>query len=176
MKIPGLGEVTNDVVPEWYASAPMTLPLLNGKAVPIVVDGYDDDPAPEEFHTAIQNLLICPNSVLRSADEHIYQYYKDMNADFDPSDEAYVQIDSPDQVWDHITLAPEVYLRRRGYGDKALYAFMTCECDWEPEHALMIVLKNAQTVCKIGPYDDHMTTSDAYGDNSLEDVIYRSIF
>lgn len=36
----------------------------------------------------------------------------------------------------------------------------------------MIVFKDSCQVCKVGPYDGHVTNSDAYADDALEDVIY----
>ena len=48
-------------------------------------------------------------------------------------------------------------------------------CDWEEEHGLQIVFKNGLTINKIGPYDGHCTNSDAYDDESLEDIIYPQL-
>jgi hypothetical protein len=62
---------------------------------------------------------------------------------------------------------------RRAYGDRGIYISLECECEWEEEHGLQIVFKNGLRVNKVGPYDGHVTHSDAYADKSLEDVIYR---
>jgi hypothetical protein len=56
-----------------------------------------------------------------------------------------------------------------------MYASLECNCDWEEEHGLLIVFKEGREVSKIGPYDGHLTHSDAYGDPALEDVVYRSL-
>ena len=48
-----------------------------------------------------------------------------------------------------------------------------CEWEWEPEHGLQFVLKNGETVIKVGPYDGHLTHSDADADDSLENIIYE---
>ncbi len=66
-------------------------------------------------------------------------------------------------------------MTRRGTGDKGVYVSLECGCDWEQEHGLQIVFKNGLKVNKVGPFNDWLTNSDAYGDDSLEDVVYRSI-
>jgi len=91
----------------------------------------------------------------------------------DPSDEALVSIESPSEVWRHVQFGSEPFVTRRAYGDQGIYVSIECGCDWEPEHGLQIVLKNGERVVKVGAYDGHLTNSDAYADDSLEDVVYR---
>ena len=43
-----------------------------------------------------------------------------------------------------------------------------------PEYDLQIVFKNGLRVNKVGPYDGHVTNADAYADDSLEDVVFKS--
>lgn len=62
---------------------------------------------------------------------------------------------------------------RRAYGDKGIYVSLECSCDWEPEHGLQIVFKDGKRVNKISSYDGHLTNSDAYADDDLEDVIFH---
>jgi hypothetical protein len=42
----------------------------------------------------------------------------------------------------------------------------------EPEHGLQVVFQNGLRVNKVGPYDGHLTNSDAYGDDNLEQAVY----
>lgn len=46
-------------------------------------------------------------------------------------------------------------------------------CDWETEHGLQIVFKQGLKINKLGPFDGHLTNSDAYADKKLENVVYR---
>lgn len=47
------------------------------------------------------------------------------------------------------------------------------ECGWEPEHGLMIVLKNGCVVTKVSPYDGHLTNRHAFGDERIPaDAVY----
>lgn len=173
MEIPGLGPVTRDDELGWYYSEPIALPVLSGEVLRIVVDGYDDDPNPEDFHAAIRNFLSADPRVLDEAEPHIYRYYQDCNAVWERDDEEYIAIDAPSDVWRHIWFRTEPVVSRRAYGDKRVYVSLECECEWEPEHGLQIVFKEGLKVNKVGSFDGHLTNSDAYADPRLEDVIYR---
>ena len=173
MHIPGIGPLTKDDRFEWYYSEPMVIPVLGEQPSRFILDGYDEDPNREDFHSAIHNFLKIDQSVLKQCEEHVYRYYKDRNDDLEPGEEGYTVIDSPGDVWDHIRLGCEPAVRRRAYGDKGIYVSVECGCDWEIEHGLQIVFKNGLIVNKVGPYDGHLTLSDAYNDEKLENVIYR---
>jgi hypothetical protein len=114
-------------------------------------------------------------SVLKEAETHIYQYYLDMNSYWSSIDEEFISIKSPSEIWSHIQLGSEPIVSRRSYGDKKVYVSLECNCDWELEHGLQIVFKEGMKVCKVGPYDGHVTNSDAYDDESLENIIYRGM-
>ena len=173
MEIPHLGVVTKITELDWYRSEPVSVPVLGGKACRIVVSGYDDDPRKDDFHAAIANFLRIPPSVLKEAESHIFRYYQNCNSNWEPDDDEYVSIESPSDVWSHIHLGSEPNVRRRAYGGKGIYVSLECNCDWEPEHGLQIVFKNGLRVNKVGSYDGHVTNSDAYASDALEDVIYQ---
>lgn len=175
MNIPGLGEVTKDEQLGWYCSAPMPVALLRGQECRVVLEGYVEDIAKEQYHAAIANLLSSSFSVLRAAEQYVFQYYQEMNANWNPGDEEFIHIESASEVWRHIQLGTEPIVTRRGNGDRAVYVSLECNCDWEPEHGLQIVLRDGKVVTKVGPYDGHLTNSDAYADNALEHVVYRQI-
>jgi hypothetical protein len=96
----------------------------------------------------------------------------DCNADFDPEEEGYLEIPTPEGVWKHIQFGTEPVVTRRAYGDKGVYVSLECNCDWEQEHGLQIVFKNGLGINKVGPYDGHLTNADAYAQDELEDVVY----
>jgi len=170
MQIPGLGSVTRDDG-DLY-SEPIRLDVLWGKECRIVLEGYEDDSDKEGFHTAIQAFRSCGPEVLKAAEPHIFRYHKDIIGHWDPVDDEYI-IDSPSDVWKHIELGHKPIFSRNHFGDRGIYVSLECECDWEPEHGLQIVFRNGNTVCKIGPYDGHLTNASAHGDPRLENVIYR---
>ena len=175
MHIPGLGEVHKDPQLGWYRSAPIPLNLLNGRECSVIVEGYDEDERHEDFHVAIANLLANTFSTLRNAELHVFKYYKNMNSYWSPGDPEFLDISTPEHVWKYVQIRSEPVVSRRGYRDKGVYVSLECNCDWEPEHGLQIVLKNGQDVVKVGPYDGHLTNSDAYADDSLEHVVYREV-
>ena len=61
---------------------------------------------------------------------------------------------------------------RRPHGDELVYISLACSCEWEQEHGLQIVFKQGLYINKVGPYNGHLTNSDAYGNDKLENVIY----
>ena len=172
MEIPGLGLVTKDDQFDWYRSEPLPVAALGGKSCQIILENYDDYHAKEDIHAAIKNFLSIDQSTLREAEPYIFQYYTDCNSDLSPEDEDYLVIDSPRDVLKRVKFGDEPIVTRRAYGDRGVYVSLECNCDWEIEHGLQIVFKNGLKVNKIGPYDGHLTNSDAYARNDLEDAIY----
>lgn len=172
MNIPGLGEVTKGKYGE-YRSQPIPVPVLGGKNCCFELEGYDADPDKEAFHVAIANFLNLDASALRAAEPHIFQYYKDSEDCWQEEDEDFKPIKSPAGVWAHVQFGKTPTVSRRTRGDKGIYISLECGCDWEEEHGMQMVFQNGLKVNKVGPFDGHLTNSDAYGDKSLENVVYR---
>jgi len=173
MKIRGIGEFTKDSELDWYYSGGIAVKVLSGQMCRIVLKGYDEDEIKEDFHNAIGNFLTIDPSVLREAEDYVFRYYGDCSENWNPEDQQSLTIENPQDVWKHVQFGREPMVRRRPRADKGVYISLECNCDWEIEHGLQIVFKNGLRVNKVGPYDGHLTTSDAYNDMSLEDVIYR---
>ena len=165
------GPLEYDADLDEHRSRPMSIPLLNRTDAEIVIVGYLDDSSPTEFGDAIRNLLKCNRSTLLAASDDLYRYYADMKALVD--DDRIPAITRPEDTWDHVRLGREVYIERRAYGDKRMYASIESGCAWEQEHGLQIVLRDGLSVSKLGPYDGHLTNADAFGDPSLESVVFR---
>ncbi|NHZ41702.1 DUF6985 domain-containing protein [Massilia aquatica] len=175
MNIPGLGEMTLDEGTDWLCSEPIAVRMLDDAICEIVLEGYEDDPHQEDFHTAITAFLSGGPEVLKAAQAHIFQYYRDVSSRQSAADEGFVAIDTPADVWRHIQFGAEPMVERGDPDERDVYISITCNCDWEREHGLQIVLRNGDTVCKIGPFDGHVTNADAFDDDSLKQVIYRSL-
>jgi hypothetical protein len=171
MELPGLGELTRDATFGWYTSEPVALPLLGGGACPVVLDGYDDDPDPQAFRDTVADLLVAPRSVLLAATPYLVQYCDDANDVWEPGSAERVELDAPADVWKHVHLIDATVVRR-AWGDAAVYVSFQGDVDWELEHGVQIVFRGAMQLVKVGPYDDHLTNADAYGDPNLENVIY----
>jgi hypothetical protein len=171
MEIPGLGTCTKDKEFGWYYSEPLPIAVLGGISCRIAIEAYDEDDKQEDFHAAIRNFLSLDESVLKATEPYLFRYYQSIIRLLDPEDYEYLEIQSAPDVWKHVQLGNEPTFKRRPYGDKRIYVSLECECGWEPAHGLQIVFKEGLKVNKIGGYDGHVTNSDAYDDDSLEDVI-----
>ena len=87
MHIPGLGAVVEDSEEEWLRSSePIPVPVL-GRTCHVVLEGYEDDDAQEDFHAAIRSFLTIDRSVLEAAAPHIFAYYRDVQDDFGDVDD-----------------------------------------------------------------------------------------
>jgi len=176
MEIPGLGPVVEDADLGWHRSGtPVPVSLLSGGPCHIVVEGYDHDPAREDFHAAIRAFLVLDRSALVAAAPSIFAYYRDVMDDVVAAgdDDWHVEIDGPEDVLDHIQLGNEPMVARDGHGDRHVYVSLECECDWEPEHGLQLVFRDGHTVTKVGPYDGHLTNAAAHADSDLDGVVYH---
>jgi hypothetical protein len=172
MNIPGLGSVTKDEQWGWYCSEPIPVSMFGGKPCRMVLKGYEQDSNKNEFHVAIANFLSATPAVLSAVKPDLYQYYKDFEEFW--VEDGNPPIESARDIWQHIHLGNWAIVQRRHYGDRGIYILVESECDWEDEHGLQIVFKNGQKVNKLGPYDGHLTNSDAYDRESLENVVYQS--
>ncbi len=175
IEIPGLGLLRQESEDDYYCSAPIHIPVLGDENCFICVENYEEDSCPQDFHVAIQNFLSIDESVIRAVEQYIYQYYQDCNSCFNPSDEEFIAIAAPEDIWEHIELGGEAVVSRRCGGDEGVYISLSSYCDWEEEHGLLLVFKNGLTVNMIGSCSGHLTNSDAYGDEQFEEVIYRSV-
>lgn len=171
MNIPRLGDLTQGDDNE-YQSQPIAVPVLGGEMCSFIIEGYDDDEDKEAFHIAIANFLTLNDSALKAAEPHVFQYCQDSEEGWRLYGKKFKTIKSPAEVWKHVHFGSEPVVSRRDYGDKAVYISLECNCDWEVEHGLQIVFKNGLVVNKVGPYDGHLTNSDAFGDKRLENVVY----
>lgn len=176
MWISGLGEVVRDVDTGWYQSRPILVPVLGGAQCRMILDGYDDDPAPEDFDVAIRTFLGLAPSALTAAASPLFAYYRDVidEAVASGDDDWHVELRGPDEIFDHIRIGDEPTVSRAS-GCGHVYVSLESECAWEPEHGLQIVFRGGHTVTKVGPYDGHLTNANAYADDTLHDVIYVSM-
>lgn len=170
--IPPIGPFTFNSAEDCFESKPVKLSLLGGQPVAFVLEGYEDDSNPDEFRLAIRNLIEADQAVLQAVTADLHRFYLDTNDNEYREPDDQIEISSPSGVWQNVKYGDRIVIERRGYGDEKVYASLECDCDWEEEHGLQIVLRNGNRVCKVGPYDGHLTNSDAYDDESFEDVVY----
>lgn len=175
MDIPELGVVEKDEGTGWWCGRERPVAMLGASRCCIAIDGYDEDENKPDFHRAIANFLAADEAVLKAVSSAVFAYYQDMMAYATPGDEAYVEIASPDDVWAHVQFGYEPLASRRNSSDRDVYISLECNCDWEPEHGLQIVFRDGNRVCKVGPFNGHLTNGDAFDDKTGEEVIYRHL-
>ncbi len=173
VEIPILGKLEKEHFDDWLRSKPTTVKVLGGGQFKFILEGYEEDKEKQEFHQAIENFLSIDESVLKKAQADIFQYYKDIFVQLVPDDDWYVKITKPNGIWEHIKFGSFPMVSRRHYGDKLVYISLECSCDWEQEHGLQIVFKQGLFVNKVGPYDGHLTNSDAFANDELENIVYH---
>lgn len=136
--------LTKDASLDWYYTAPVKLELL-GKEVRIVLESYDGG---EDFQAVVARLLEAPPSLLKTAEEALFAYYRDSEGGLD--------IASPSDVWKYIEFNDEPLVTR---DEGLVYLSLEGSCAWEQEHGVQVVFLEARTLCKVGPYDGHVTNS-----------------
>jgi len=159
-----LGVVERDDDMDWLYSAPLPVRALGNAEVAFILEGYEDDPRPQDYDAALAAFLAAGPEMLAAAAPHVYDYYLDINGYWDPEDDAYLHIPAPDRVWEHVRFGFEAHVQRDDAGSP-VYVSLECNCDWEPEHGLQLVFRGGDTVSKVGPYDGHLTNPG--------DVVYR---
>lgn len=82
---------------------------------------------------------------------------------------------SPDGIWSHVhprVLAIETDAHSPRH---ETYVVVEADCDWEPEHGLMLCFREGRTLTKCGGFDGHLTNVNALNDPRLADVVYRAL-
>lgn len=177
MHDPLLGPLVHDDALGGYVSEAKAVRFLGGRPVRFVIEDYADDPRPEEIRSAIKNALDAGPAVLTEAQPYVVQYCEDMLALYPDDERPAVTLKKPGDVWSHVHFGDEFYVSRRADGDAedGVYLSLECNCDWEVEHGLQLVLRDGRTVSKVGPFDGHITNAHAYGDRRLVGVVYKPI-
>ncbi|WP_430784111.1 DUF6985 domain-containing protein [Actinoplanes sp. G11-F43] len=148
MEIPGLGRFTAEPDLGWYRGEPVPVPLLDGASCEFVLSGYDDDPAPADFHAAIKTFRTLDRGVLEAVAPDLHAYYRDVAETVEYG---------PDSILDHVRLGREMFVERE---KDHVYVSVESGCDWEIEHGLVVVFRDGATVTRVGPYDGHLINVD----------------
>ncbi len=151
-------------------SDPIRVPAF-GKRCSFLFEADEEDP---KVLAAVNVLLAAKPALLASATTHLVHYCKDMLAR--AGDEApRLKLQKPADVWKYVQLGDELVVSEREDDDDedGIYFSLECNCDWEPEHGLQIVIRDGKRITKLGPFDGHVTNADAYDDRSLVGVVYK---
>ena len=141
----------------------------NFKLVPDLLESYEVDSERDEFEVAVRNFLALTVADRALATPHVYKNYLDFAYAVGP-DDLEVEIDDPDEVWNHVH-PRAVRVRRRHRREARVYVVVAAECDWEPEHGLQLVYRDGKELSRVSAQDGHVTWADAYDVPDDEDWV-----
>ena len=148
----------------------LTSPYFNNA----VLDVFEQTKTAEECAALDAFASLPTENRLRDA-HHLFAYYRDMHAcDDDPEElDALMGVPAtPQDIWPHVSV--HSVCARTNPDDGLAYVMVSGNCAWEPEHGLLMVWREGRVLNKVGVYDDHLTNAYAYGDATLENVVYRA--
>jgi hypothetical protein len=115
--------------------------------------------------------------LLDEAMPFMWAYYRSTAAGFTSEERVRSGIpeipDSAD-IWEHVQFQqrPEWRLGGGPLVPGRSYLSFEGEVSWEPEHGVQLVYEDGRRVCRVSPYDGHVTVAQAYGDSSLLGVVF----
>lgn len=126
---------------------------------------------------AISDFIEGGPELLDEATPFLWEYYGHTAAEFTPAERAQYGIpeipDSAD-IWEHVQFQHPPEWRSGGgpLEPGRSYISFEGEVSWEPEHGLQLVFEDGRRVCKVSPYDGHLTVAHAYSDPSRLGVVF----
>jgi Domain of unknown function (DUF6985) len=126
---------------------------------------------------AISGFIAGGAQLLDQATPYLRAYYQRTADEFTAEERALYGIpDIPDSadIWEHVQFPHPAQCRPGGgpLSPGRSYLSFEGEVSWEPEHGLQLVYEDGQRLCKVSPYDGHLTLAHAYGDPSLLGVVF----
>jgi hypothetical protein len=140
---------------------------------------FDGGPTAEDQilrEEVIRDFIAGGTELLDEATPFLLVYYQSTVAEFSAEERVEYGIpeipDSAD-IWEHVQFRhpPEWRLGGGPLAPGRSYLSFEGEVSWEPEHGLQMVFEDGRRVCKVSPYDGHVTIAGAYGDSSLLGVV-----
>lgn len=166
----------------WPMPSPL-LPALKARLDRLLAtpDLDDRDLTPEHlqaFDEASRAFLAAGPDLLDQATEHLWAYYRDTAGEYSPADwevHGIPALDHEADIWAHVTITNAPALTPGGTALEPGRAYISFEGEvtWEDEHGLQLVFEDGRAVCKVGPYDGHVTNAHAHGDEALLGTVYK---
>jgi hypothetical protein len=141
----------------------------------------DGDPTAEDHilrEEVIRDFIAGGVELLDEASPFLRAYYESTVAEFSAEqrvDYGIPEIPDSADIWEHVQFHHPPEWRSGGgpLEPGRSYLSFEGEVSWEPEHGLQLVFDDGRRVCKVSPYDGHVTVAHAYGDSSLLRVVVR---
>jgi hypothetical protein len=153
---------------------PHNLPFFDGAELSLF---YYDDPMSSEGRTALNNFLTLGPDHRLACSHHVFSYYLDQKQFFEKEGvliETMPQISSVGDVWRHVQPSL-IWVEHDPCSDAhEPYVCIEGECDWEPEHGLMLCFIWGKNLAKCGPWDGHVTNRNAWAEDGVDGIVYRA--
>ena len=144
--------------------------------------GEDDDAeftAGEETlrREAVGHFIAGGEMLLEEATPFLWAYYRTTAGEFtveERKDYGVSQISDSVDIWEHVHFYSAPTWRPGGGPLEPGQSYLSFEGEvsWEREHGLQLVFERGQHVCKVGPYDGHLTNAHAFGDAALLGTVF----
>lgn len=143
------------------------VPLFDGAELQLI-----SPPATPATQAALDAFLALSPQDRTAMSGHVLAYAQDFQ-DW-TGDETALDL-TPEGIWTHVH--PRALTTEEDpYGpDQKAYVVVEADCDWEPEHGLMLCLEEGRSLTKCGGFDGHLTNVNAFNDPGLADVVYRAL-
>jgi hypothetical protein len=155
--IDGIGQLTRDPdIEEWLRSDEITTGYFTGTKVRFVLEDIESDPAPEDFAAAVGNFLALGKADRDAAAPYVYANYREFVDAIDEDEWGFTKM----EIWSHVKPS-FIHVIRNAQGDGKVYVVITAECDWEIEHGLQLVYREAKRLNRVSAQDGGLTDSDS---------------
>lgn len=163
---PPFGRLSWDHTLNWWVGGALSLPLFDGRSAKVQIPSETPDHphagfAPELLDAA-RDLLALPPSARDAVTQHVQANYAHVKAEV--GDE-FPEVER-DGVWRHV--APRSVFFDRRDNDGLIYVSFECECAWEIEHGLQLVLQRGVRWVRVSQFSGHFTDGEAYAAPSLD--------
>jgi len=162
---PRLGQLTLDESLGWWETD-IAVPLFGGQVLRLSFEPEEEDaPVSDALFAAAEAMLSLTPAALAEITPHVWANYREFR-DAVGADDA-LAIDPSADIWDFVQPGGVAVDMRDG----DTYVSFECNCDWEIEHGLMLVLKAGMRWVKVSDYDGHVTDGHAYDKPLLDEWI-----
>jgi hypothetical protein len=117
----------------------------------------------DDIVAAAQAMLELGPEALNAITPHAWLNYREFK---DAVGEDCPTIDRSENIWKYVQPLGLSFDRRDE--DGLVYVSFECNCDWEIEHGLQLVLQRGIRWVKVGAFDGHLTDGDAYDKDLLD--------
>lgn len=130
------------------------------------------------FSDARRRFLDAGPDLLDQVTGDLWTYYRSTADEFTEqqrADYGIPELAATADIWAEVSVntSPDLTVGRSPLEPARCYMSFECEVSWEPEHGLQLVVEEGRRICKLGPYDGHLTNAAAFGDSALLNVVFQ---